>query len=427
MKVAVVGAGWAGCAAAVEATRRGHRITLFEAARTLGGRARRVDAVFKGQPLQLDNGQHILIGAYTETLRLMSDLGVDQCSTLVRMPLTLQFPDGNGLRLASLPAPLDAFAGIVGARGWSWADKLSLLKLATGWQLRRFTCSATQSVSDLCANVSPTIMAGLIEPLCVSALNTPATRASGQVFLRVMHDALFSISGGSNLLLPRTDLSALLPDAAAAWLARNDGELRLGARVTSLSRTAGEGWIVRSDASRLEEPYDAVLLACQPHNAARLVTESGLDCNAWLTQANSLEHEAIATVYVYADGARLELPMLSLHADARFPAQFVFDRAQLGGPDGLLAFVVSASSGDSADLTAQVLQQAEAQLGLKNPHAIKTVVEKRATFACTPSLRRPGMQVAHGLLACGDYVDGPYPATLEGAVRSGLAAARLLD
>jgi hypothetical protein len=102
------------------------------------------------------------------------------------------------------------------------------------------------------------------------------------------------------------------------------------------------------------------------------------------------------------------------------PAQFVFDRGQLGGPSGLLALVVSASTGDKDALQAQVLAQAHAQLGLQL-QPVQTVVEKRATFACTPGLLRPPQTIAPGLFACGDYVQGPYPATLEGAMRSGVA------
>jgi hypothetical protein len=118
--------------------------------------------------------------------------------------------------------------------------------------------------------------------------------------------------------------------------------------------------------------------------------------------------------------------MMALRSDgALAPAQFAFDRGQLGGPVGLLAFVVSASSGDREDLQAQVLRQARVQLAL-DLQAVQTVVEKRATLACTPGLTRPAMQIAPGLLACGDFVAGPYPSTLEGAVRNGLGAARAL-
>ena len=422
MRVAVIGAGWAGCAAAVEATRLGCQVSLFEASRTAGGRARRVDSALAGQSLALDNGQHILIGAYAQTLRLMKDLGVDAEAALLRLPLTMQFPDSSGLKLPRWPAPLDAFAGILSARGWSWADRLSLLKAAIGWQLKGFECAPEQSVADLCQGLSPAAMASLIEPLCVSALNTPTERASGQVFLRVLRDALFLESGGSNLLLPRVDLSALLPDAALAWLTAKGGMARLGARVQNIA-PAGSGWLVTTDSSAA---FDRVVLACPPQEAARLVESTGVPAEGWLTQARALQHEALTTVYAQAPGAGLKQPMLALPASTESPAQFVFDRGQLGGQSGLLAFVISASVGDSATLTRQVLAQAARQLGLNDLQPVQTIVEKRATFACTPGLQRPPTGIAPGLLACGDYIAGPYPATLEGAVRSGLEAARRL-
>ncbi|ABM38264.1 hydroxysqualene dehydroxylase HpnE [Polaromonas naphthalenivorans] len=422
MKVAIVGAGWAGCAAAVEATRLGHHITVFEASRTAGGRARRVMASVAGLPVALDNGQHILIGAYAETLRLMKELGADESASFLRLPLAMQFPDGSGLKLPDWPAPLDAFAGILTAGGWSWADKLSLLKVALGWRLGGFACQPGQSVSDLCRGLTPGAMASLIEPLCVSALNTPAERASGQVFLRVMRDALFAQGGGSNLLLPRVDLNALLPDAALAWLAAHGGLPRLGVRVQSIA-PAGAGWTVDGEA------FDRVVLACPPNEAARLAQGSGLAGDAlagWIGQARGLRHEALTTVYLHASEARLRQPMLALPSSPAEPAQFVFDRGQLGGPAGLLAFVISASTGDGATLTRQVLAQAARQLGLIDLRPVQTIVEKRATFACTPGLQRPAARIAEGLLACGDYIAGPYPATLEGAVRSGLEAAAQL-
>ena len=442
MKVAVIGAGWAGCAAAVEATRLGHSVTLFESARMAGGRARRVDSSVNGQPLALDNGQHILIGAYTETLRLMQTLGVDPGSSLLRQPLRLQFPNGEGLAFPRSavfaawpggprwPAAWQAAWGIAMARGWAWSDKVSLLRLALRWRAGGFACAPGLSVAALCKGLSPRALRGLVEPLCVSALNTPAERACAQVFLRVMQDALFSQPGGADLLLPRTDLSALLPDAALVWLAARGPAPRLGVRVQALTRSA-TGWQLSAsgsaDLDNTEENFDAVLLACPPPEAARLATGTMAD---WAAQAAGLQHEPIATVYarvVPGESAanKLPQPMLALHCSADAPAQFVFDRGQLGGPAGLLAFVVSASVGDKALLSAQVLAQGQAQLGLQLK-LVQTIVEKRATFACTPGLLRPAAQIAPGLLACGDYVAGPYPATLEGAVRSGLQAARLL-
>lgn len=447
-RVAVMGAGWAGCAAAVEATRLGHHVSLFDAARTPGGRARALAVPQASGPnLLLDNGQHILIGAYSSCLTLMRELGVDT-NAFLRLPLRLQTPDGQGLVLPAsalarrLPGAVQAAMGILTASGWSWADKLTLMQRAARWQAAGFDCAPSLSVADLCRGLSRPLMQSLIEPLCVSALNTPPERSSAQVFLRVLKDALFAEAGGADLLLPRHDLGALLPDAALAWLRQNGAEVKLGSRIGSIE-PAGQfdgdaRWRLRfaSVSQSLQQPlmassagmdllFDAVILACPAPEAARLIDNLA---PAWAATARALTHEAITTVYAWAPpGTRLAQPMLALPSGVQAPAQFVFDRGQLGGPAGLLAFVVSASEGERDALTAQVLAQGERQLGLKL-QALQTVVEKRATFACTPGLVRPGARVMQtgNLLACGDYVAGPYPATLEGAVRSGLNAARAL-
>ncbi len=421
MKIAVVGAGWAGLAAAVAAVQAGHQVTLREASRQLGGRARRLEvALPDGSHAQLDNGQHILIGAYLQTLRMLQAVGIDPGAAFVRLPLTLRFPDGDGLALPDWPAPLDAGWGILRAKGWCWADKQSLLQAATRWQLGGFHCAPGASVADLCRGLTPRVRSELIEPLCVSAMNTPAESSSGEVFLRVIRDALFSRGhggwGGSNLLLPRGDLGSLFPDAAAAWLQRHGADVVTGTRVQALSPQAG-GWAIDG------EPFDAVILASPPWEAARLAAASGAPGQDWAARAEGLQHEAITTVYA-GGGPTLPWPMLALRTSAQAPAQFVFDRGQLGGPPGVLAFVVSASRGERELLQTQVIAQARS-LGWE-VQPLQTVVEKRATFACTPGVLRPPAQIAPGLFACGDYVAGPYPATLEGAVRSALEAVRAL-
>ena len=423
MKLAVIGAGWAGLACAIEATRLGHAVTLYEAAPTPGGRARRVDHM---HGMALDNGQHILIGAYTATLKLMRDVGVDVDAALLRLPLSLRFADGGGLKLPRLPAPLDLLAGIFTARGWTWRDKSSLLRTAVGWRLAGFRCAAETSVADLCTGLTPRVMRELIEPLCVSALNTPVSQSSGQVFLRVLNDALFSGSSGADLLLPRADLGALLPDAAVRWLAAHGAVVRIGHRVRAISPEAG-AWPPEPGAWRVdEESFDQAVLACAPWDAARLVRASGLPADAWCATTEALRFEAIATVYVRG-ATPLAEPMLALRSNpATAPAQFAFDKGQLGGPQGVLAMVVSANETSRELLEEQVIAQAAAQLGQTTLQLGQTVVEKRATFACTPGLARPPAAIAPGLQACGDYTEGPYPATLEGAVLSGLAAAKAL-
>lgn len=418
--VAVIGAGWAGLAAAVEATRAGHRVTLFEMAPQAGGRAREVHH----DGLALDNGQHILIGAYTQTLRLMREVGVDTEAALLRSPLRLTEPDGRGLHLPP-GAPMLAFArGVWGRAGWSLRERLSLLATAAGWAARGFRCDPGKTVESLTLGLGPTIVRDLIDPLCVAALNTPANEASAAVFLRVLRDALFSGPGSADLLLPRVSLGELFPSPATAWLQSHGALVRMGTRVRELARD-GAGWRVDDTA------FERIILATPPAEAARLAEPIA---PAWAACAAAFGYEPIVTVYLQCAGTVLPEPMLALQAGEDAPAQFVLDRGQLGGPCGLLAFVISGArpwvdAGREATLAA-TLRQAHRALGplldgVPEPRLLLT--EKRATFRCVPGLERPPMLIAAGLFAAGDHVDGPYPATLEGAVRSAVNAVHRLD
>lgn len=413
--LAVIGAGWAGLAAAVEAIRAGHAVTLFEMAPQPGGRAREV----MHEGLALDNGQHILIGAYTQTLRLMQEVGVDVDAVLLRTPLRLTEPDGRGLHLPP-GSPLLAFAaGVWRREGWSLRYRLALLAAASGWAVRGFRCDPSLTVAALTKGLGDTLSRDLIDPLCVAALNTPSSEASATVFLRVLRDALFSGPGSADLLLPRVSLGALFPAPAAVWLAQHGAHLQ---RATRVQRLEPDGVAWRVDG----EHFDAVVLATPPSEAARLTQAIAPD---WSRRAAAFDYEPIVTVYVQSGTTRLPEPMLVLPCGDLAPAQFVFDRGQLGGPAGLLAFVISGArpwvdAGREATIAA-TLAQARNALGsllAADPRARMLVSEKRATFRCVPGLQRPSSVIAPALLAAGDHVDGPYPATLEGAVRSGIDA-----
>lgn len=420
MKLAVVGGGWAGLAAAVRATEAAHQVTLFEMAAHLGGRARAVDAA----GLALDNGQHILIGAYRRTLALMRTVGVDPQHALHRSPLELRYPDGRGLRLPAGPAWLAFVAGVMRCRGWSLADKLALLRAAAGWTLARFNCAPGTSVAALCAGLPPAVRQLLIDPLCLAALNTAPASASAAVLLRVLKDALFGGAGAADLLLPRRSLAALLPQPAELWLRKSGAQLRLGQRVRDLQPLA-KGWQVDG------EGFDAVVLACTSTEAARL---AAVAAPAWASQARGLRFEPIITVYLHCPGARLPSAMTALADGPQAPAQFAFDHGALGATPGLFAFVISgAGVWSDAGLdaaAAAVLRQAgrdfPAGTWPSPPTVLRALAERRATFRCEPGLVRPPAFIASGLLAAGDYVAGPYPATLEAAVCAGEAAIELL-
>lgn len=414
----MIGGGWAGLAAAIEATRLGRTVTLFEMAATLGGRARSVGV---DEPV-LDNGQHILIGAYRETLSLMRQVGVDLDAALLRAPLTLVHADGVGLRLSAGSAVIAFARGVLTHSGWTVRERAALLLKALHWAAFGFTCRADQTVSDLCDGLPQAVRRDLIDPLCVAALNTAAPQASASVFLRVLRDALFSGPGSADLLLPRQPLGDLFPAPAARWLTENGSRVVTSRRAMELEAD-GAGW--RVDGER----FDGVLLACTASEAARLVQSHAPQ---WAHLAEAFGYEPISTVYAMSHGTRLPQPMTLLRSDGvHGPAQFVFDHGWLSGRHGLLSFVISAAqpwvaAGQTATAEATLIQ-ARTQLAdhLKSPlQTLRVFNEKRATFRCKPHLQRPPAQVAEGLLAAGDYIDGPYPATLEGAVRSGLSAAR---
>ncbi|MEN9539391.1 MAG: hypothetical protein RLZZ126_1626 [Pseudomonadota bacterium] len=428
MHVGVIGAGWAGLACAVRATQLGHQVTVLEASDQLGGRARSAHwPGHSGAPL--DNGQHILIGAYTQTLELMRVVGMTPDTHFLRCPLTLKWPDGGGIELPDWPPPLDLAAGVLRAHSWTLADKLSLLRVGSRWGLEKFTCADHFTVNDICHGLTPRIRDTLIEPLCVSALNTPPERASAAVFLRVLRDALIGGRGSSNYLLPRQDLSSLFPLPAVQWLKQAGQTVLRRARVPEINLV---GKLQSGPWKAHDLIFDHVAIATDPSNAMRLL--QGLTpmndkrlmdrTQAWSALVSDMTYEGMGTVYVQCDQeVRLPHPILALKNGADIgPAQFVFDRGQLTGHHGLLSFVISACTLTRADAELQVLEQARSQLGLRHM-SVHAIIEKRATFACTPALKRPSMQIAPGLWACGDYVDGPYPATLEGAVRSGIAVA----
>jgi len=405
-RVAIVGGGWAGIAAAVTLADAGHDITVFEMAPQLGGRARSV----AGEP-PYDNGQHILIGAYRDSLVLMRRLGVDPEQALKRLSLALPYPGEPGLRLPP-GSPLIAFTrGVLANGGWPVSARLGLLMAAGGWLARGFKCDARLSVAELCAGLPAEVKRDLVEPLCVAALNTPARQASAQVFLRVLNDAVFNGAGSADLLLPRRPLSELLAGPATTWLG---GPLRLATRVQHIA----PGWTVDGEA------FDAVVLACTSVEAARLAAPVNA---GWAATAQGLRFEPIITVYLDSPGSALPSPMLALREGPDAPAQFVFDHGQLGDAPGRFAFVVSGAAPwvERGGCAEAVLRQAQKELSWATPPVVaKVLTEKRATFACTPGLARPPARIAPGLWAAGDYVAGPYPATLEGAVRAGLAAAQ---
>lgn len=400
-RIAVIGGGWAGIAAAVELTAAGCAVTLFEAGRQLGGRARSIS--LDGR--RLDNGQHILLGAYRETLALMRRVGADPEQLLRRQTLNIQDNTGFRLQLPKLPAPLNLAKGLLSAHGVGLREKIATAKWIDKLKAQAFRLPADCTVAEWldAAGQTGALRRHLWAPLCLAALNIPIERASAQVFANTLRDSLGSPRReDTDLLLACVDLGQILPEPAAAWLAAHGAELRFSQRVHSLL-PSGDG--IRIDGGA----YSAAILATAPQHAAKL-----------LASEFTFDFEPIATVYLaYPASTALPCPMLGQQGGI---GQWAIDRG-----NGLIACVLSGHGEweEKSDDELAAALAAELALGAA-PDWHGVVREKRATFSCRPNLPRPGPITRHPRLwLAGDYTWADYPGTLEGAVRSGLRAARL--
>lgn len=431
MKYAVIGAGWAGCSAAVELTKHGHQVHLFEASRTLGGRARQVCS----HGLTIDNGQHILLGAYNATLELINTVGVNQQNAFLRLPLQLCYPAGMEFIAPKLPAPLHILFALLNAKGLSRADKMAMARFSTtvrwmDWQLNQ-DCTVTELLKRF--DQTDNLIRLMWQPLCVAALNTPIQRASAQVFLNVLKDSLGARRAASDMLIPRTNLTNLLPQAAATFIENNGGKVRLGCNAQSLIKKGAQWQIeLQQSVPHVQEYFDGIVIATQPSVASKLLAPHNL-----ASHIPEFEYEPITTCYLkYSATTKLARPFFALMDRPEEAAwgQFVFDRSQTDQQNGLFAVVMSASHDaiehGHDELALHCAKQLAQELNrpeLAAPDLKLVITEKHATFSCTPSLKRPANQLPiAGLVLAGDYTESRYPATLESAVQSGVRAAKLL-
>jgi len=396
-----VGGGYAGMAAGVALAERGIGVTVFESGPVPGGRARRV--VSQGR--ELDNGQHIFVGAYTELFRLMRTVGVPS-DALLRYPLEVRYASNFRLRSLWFPAPLGLFAGLLFARGVSFSERLGALRFMATLRRIGFRVEPDISVRQFLDQHGQhgRMRHYLWAPLCVSALNTPLEQASANAFLAALRDTVGSAGEASDFLLPRVDLSRLFPEPAAEFIRARGGQVRCGTTIRDLDE--------------LKSRFGKVIVAVGPHQLKTLLPEAVAD----------FTYQPIYTCYLqYAQSTRLPFPMLGMSDGL---VQWVFDRGALLGERGRLACVISAQ-GDHQQMTQdEVADQCHrellnARLVHEKPSWSQVIAEKRATISCTPGLARPDVK-REGVILAGDYTDSGYPPTLEAALRSGVRAAQMI-
>jgi squalene-associated FAD-dependent desaturase len=453
LKVGIIGGGYAGMAAAVALAGRGIPVTVFESARQLGGRARGVvhlnqyphtgnefappfqpphgegksnhEPAGANEHIMLDNGQHILLGCYRHTLRLIEQAGGDPERDFLHLPLQLTLHNRFELKTLPLPAPLHLLVGLLTAAGLSLAQRLSAARFMLEMRRHRFAIPRDIAALELLRShgQDEALIRLLWEPICISALNTPVRSASARVLLNVLRDSLNGARADSEILLPRIDFSALFPARAAEYVRQRGGAVLASCGVDAIVPQGDEIELLTAQDSHR---FSHAVCAASPANAARLF-RAVPQLVPIAAQIEALSFQPIYTVYLqYPAAVRLPHPMLGFD---RCFAQWLFDRGQIAGQDGLIAAVISAEGVHQAlpreQLVQRIAQELREQLGIAGaPLWHQVIAEKRATFACTPNLGRPGyLTPLSNLLLAGDYTAGDYPATLESATMSGLRCA----
>jgi len=437
--IVVIGGGWAGCAAAIELAQSGRRVALHEAAATLGGRARGV--VRDGLPL--DNGEHLLLGAYVETLRLAASVHDKRDpppwrnAPLEIRPFSPRIHNAFSLRMRQLPTPLGLLAGLLWACGLTWAERLATIRWFARLRGTGFTCDRDATVSQLIDDLPARVRDELWGPLCVAALNTPPAEASAPVFLNVLREAFAGAADAAEMIVPRNGLALAFPDAAARWLRERGHAVNLSSRL----RVAATDELRLQDSSG-DVQADAAIVAVGPHQLAGAFAPSlaarDAPVAAALRDVGSFAWQPIVSVYIgYRGDVPLPRGLVRLDDD---PGQWVFRRDDIlrrATPSArrpaiatLLSVVISAHGPHEALDHPSLVVAVDRQLRRLRPSLpplcwSQVIAEKRATYSCVPALAHPEAGRLSGrVYLAGDYTYSAFPATLEAAVRSGVHAAR---
>ena len=435
----VIGAGFAGLSAAVRLTKNGARVLVLEARARLGGRATAFPDRETGE--LVDNGQHVLLGCYTDTFEFLRDIGAaDRVRLEPQLAVTMIDRQGRRSRLScpSLPPPFHLLAGIMDWDALSWSDRLSVLGMVAPLRNARRALQPGSSVKA--ASPGETVEAWLIrngqtpriremlwDPLALAALNQSPQQAAAPVFARVLAEMFGDDPRAAAIALPTRPLEAMYGDPARAFIESRGGTVRMGtparirvqdSRVAAVE-AAGEQW-----------PADRVIAAVPWFAIGELFDAPPEPLAGLLDRARRMSSSPIVTVNLWFDRPILDEPFIGLPGRAM---QWVFDKRRLFEEKTSHVSMVSSGAMAMVGLTNdELIDKASAELLEAMPElrdvrltAAAVVREPRATFSLAigqparPSTETP----VRGLLLAGDWIDTGLPGTIESAVRSGHRAA----
>jgi hydroxysqualene dehydroxylase len=423
--VVVVGGGFAGLSAATSLAGRGARVLVLEARPALGGRASSFTDPGTGEPV--DNGQHVVAGAYRETFEFLERLGA-MGGLRLQGSLELEIVEAGGRRTRfacpRLPSPLHLLAGLMRWPALGWRDRLAALRMG----LRRAPApheTVRQWLQAL--GQTPRLIALLWEPLAVAALNQPIDAAAASSFATVI-DRILESRAASSLGLAVTPLGDLYANPARAFLEARGGAVRTG-RSAVIGAWPAASLSVRSGD---HEIWPRAIVCAVPWYGLRAAfwpeppPLSGVFAAADATAASP-----IVTVNLWLDRDVTRAAFIGLPGRTM---QWVFDKRLLFGAGASHlslvssgAEVVVAKSND--ELVALALEELRSACPEARDAAVRRAVvvrERKATFSVAPGApARPGVRTAiPGLFLAGDWIGNDLPATIEGAVISGHSAAR---
>lgn len=452
--VIIVGGGWAGLACAITLVNHGIKVNLLESARQTGGRARAVRFKnFLKHPADgsVDNGQHIMLGAYHHTLNLFKILGHSEADILERHPLELKLYAADKshitLKAPALPAPYHLMAALLSIRGFTISERISAIIMALKISLKNYTLQHDISVNELLKKYqqSANTIQMLWEPLCLATMNTPIHYASAQVFLTVLKNSFSNKSSDSNLLYFKNDLSQIFCKPATTFMNEYGSQVHCACKVTRLDINPTERQLQTSEQhtyeftiSTIDKSYTShtVVLATPAYITDKLLHSKN---NRTMLQSTSLlkphsaslnyHYEPIFTIYLqYPPSIKLPSRMVGFYDTI---GQWALDRSLCQQP-GIIAIIISGpgkhqqmSARQLVDTVHNELSNCIADLPQWQNFAISK--EKRATFSCRVNIekQRPDNNTRiPGLFLAGDFTNTHYPATLEGAIKSGVNAAQ---
>jgi len=445
--IIIIGAGWSGLACAVTLADQGYKVCLLESNHQTGGRARKVRFKNFLADQSLDNGQHIMLGAYHSSIALFKQLGIKTAEILQRQRLEFNMysPENSliQLKVSFLPAPLHLLTALMKMKGLNRLERFIIIKMALKLTLTAYKLKDDISVSELLKKHSQTTktIAALWEPLCLATMNTPIKYASAQVFLNVLKDSFNNKNDDSDLLFFRQNLSRVFCEPAADFINQHGGMLKCGEKVTEISYLSPEltqnqasEFLIKTNKSFFKS--HTIVLATPAHISRqllqRLSVQDLLNKQALLKPAHAsldFQYEPICTIYLqYPASTRLPQQMVGLFNSK---AQWAIDRS-LTNQSGLIAVIIS-GPGEHIQMTHKLIADTVHQelclcvCNLPPLLNYQVITEKRATFSCRVNIeqQRPVNETnIPGLFLAGDYTDTHYPSTLEGAIRSGQSAAK---